>query len=183
MCTRYPCTTLERIRHYLRRSRPALSGKSHQHLSSCSLVFGSGRVRAGRARLGARPLGGQAAITCSHCTICAPETQSSIVGFGAWGYSPKQSNRLWTFRSGRRLSRALREGCRESRRCSRDTYPESYITMYTSIRRKKGVAQRAYKRVVSRHRAIDLYPTPSSSSSSSLLLSSPELIDTQVYEP
>jgi len=26
-------------------------------------------------------------------------------------------------------------GCRESRRCSRDTYPESYITKYTSIRR------------------------------------------------
>ena len=31
----------------------------------------------------------------------------------------------------------LREGCRESRRCSRDTYPESYITKYTSIRRVK----------------------------------------------
>jgi len=29
----------------------------------------------------------------------------------------------------------LWEGCRESRRCSRDTYPESYITKYTSIRR------------------------------------------------
>jgi len=26
-------------------------------------------------------------------------------------------------------------GYRESRRCSRDTYPESYITRYTSIRR------------------------------------------------
>ena len=26
------------------------------------------------------------------------------------------------------------EGCRESRRCPRDTYPESYITRYTSIR-------------------------------------------------
>ena len=29
----------------------------------------------------------------------------------------------------------LWEGYRESRRCSRDTYPESYITKYTSIRR------------------------------------------------
>jgi len=29
----------------------------------------------------------------------------------------------------------LGEGCRESRRCSGDTYPESYITKYTSIRR------------------------------------------------
>jgi hypothetical protein len=29
----------------------------------------------------------------------------------------------------------LREGCRESRKCSRDTYPESYITKYTGIRR------------------------------------------------
>ena len=27
------------------------------------------------------------------------------------------------------------EGCRESRRCSRDTYPESYIAKYTSIQR------------------------------------------------
>ena len=30
----------------------------------------------------------------------------------------------------------LRGGCHESRRCSRDIYPESYITKYTSIRRK-----------------------------------------------
>ena len=27
------------------------------------------------------------------------------------------------------------EGYHESRRCSRDTYPESYITKYTSIRK------------------------------------------------
>ena len=33
------------------------------------------------------------------------------------------------------LSR-LWEGSLESRRCSRDTYPQSYITKYTSIRRK-----------------------------------------------
>ena len=35
------------------------------------------------------------------------------------------------------LAGPLWEGCRESRRCSRDTYPESYITKYTSIRRLK----------------------------------------------
>ena len=29
------------------------------------------------------------------------------------------------------------EGSRESRRCARGTYPESYITKHTSIRRKK----------------------------------------------
>ena len=29
----------------------------------------------------------------------------------------------------------LREGCRESRRCSRDTYPEAYIAKHTRIRR------------------------------------------------
>ena len=29
------------------------------------------------------------------------------------------------------------EGYHESRRCSRDTYPETYITKYTSIRRKE----------------------------------------------
>ena len=29
----------------------------------------------------------------------------------------------------------LWEGYHESRRCSRDTYPESYITKFTSIRR------------------------------------------------
>ena len=32
----------------------------------------------------------------------------------------------------------LWEVYRESRRCSRDTYPESYITKYTSIRRYTG---------------------------------------------
>ena len=32
----------------------------------------------------------------------------------------------------------FREGCRESRRCSRDTYPESYITKCTSKRRQIG---------------------------------------------
>ena len=35
------------------------------------------------------------------------------------------------------LAGPLWEGYRESRRCSRDTYPESYITKYTSIRRKR----------------------------------------------
>ena len=35
----------------------------------------------------------------------------------------------------RQLSIKHWEGCRESRRCSRDTYPESYTTKYTSIRR------------------------------------------------
>ena len=34
------------------------------------------------------------------------------------------------------LAGPLWEGCRESRKCSRDTYPESYITKYTSIRRE-----------------------------------------------
>ena len=38
----------------------------------------------------------------------------------------------------------LWKGYRESRRCSRDTYPESCITKYTSIRRKPG-CQRMYR--------------------------------------
>ena len=33
------------------------------------------------------------------------------------------------------IDSGLWEGCRESRRCSRDTCPESYITKYTSVRR------------------------------------------------
>jgi hypothetical protein len=32
-------------------------------------------------------------------------------------------------------SRLVWEGYHESRRCSTDTYPESYITKYTSMRR------------------------------------------------
>ena len=32
----------------------------------------------------------------------------------------------------------LWEGYHESRRCSRDTHPESYITKYDSIRRERG---------------------------------------------
>ena len=35
--------------------------------------------------------------------------------------------------------RDLWEGCRQSSKCSRDTYPESYITKYTRIRRLQGV--------------------------------------------
>ena len=38
----------------------------------------------------------------------------------------------------------LWEGCRESRRCSRDTYPESYIAKYTSIRRENGTRHSAF---------------------------------------
>ena len=34
-----------------------------------------------------------------------------------------------------RVIESLWEGCRESRRCSRDTYPESYITEYLGMRR------------------------------------------------
>jgi hypothetical protein len=46
---------------------------------------------------------------------------SFITSTGAWARAP-----LW-------------EGCHEHRRYSRDTYPESYITEYTSIRRRMGV--------------------------------------------
>jgi len=68
------------------------------------------------------------------------------------------------------------EGHHESRRCSRDTYPESYITKYTSIRRLQD------------HHAHVLRPLAfcwgaSRAWSSSLLLSSLELSDTKVYEP
>ena len=35
------------------------------------------------------------------------------------------------------LAGPLWEGCRESRRCSRDTYPESYITEYTLVYEEK----------------------------------------------
>ena len=61
----------------------------------------------------------------------------------------------------------LRQGCRESRRCSRDTYPESHITKYASIRRVKVWCCRG--------RASTL--------SSSVCLSSLELGDSKVYEP
>ena len=35
------------------------------------------------------------------------------------------------------LHKILREGCRESRRCSRDTYLQSYITKCTSQERSE----------------------------------------------
>ena len=40
---------------------------------------------------------------------------------------------------------AFRKGFRESRRCSRDTYPESYITEYTSVYEEKEATQRAWE--------------------------------------
>jgi len=39
------------------------------------------------------------------------------------------------------------EGCRESRRCSRDTHPESYITKYTSIRKNFALSLGRYTAV------------------------------------
>ena len=44
----------------------------------------------------------------------------------------------------------LWEGCRESRKCSRDTYPKSYITKYASIRRKRGEVFETVSRGVER---------------------------------
>jgi len=41
----------------------------------------------------------------------------------------------------------LWQGCHESRKCSRDTYPESYITKYTSIRRFKTIIQTPGRRM------------------------------------
>ena len=52
---------------------------------------------------------------------------SFITSPGACARAPREHDRL---------SAGLWEGCRESRRCSRDTYPESYITEFTCIRRK-----------------------------------------------
>ena len=50
------------------------------------------------------------------------------------------------------------EGCRESRRCSRDIYPESYITKYTSIRRYNILASSAVsvQRRFARLRQVDV---------------------------
>ena len=51
------------------------------------------------------------------------------------------------------------EGCHERRRLSRDTFPESYITRYTGIRRFKFL-----------HAAAELYGTESQSQDQTLVL-------------
>ena len=50
-----------------------------------------------------------------------------------------EENKLFPFRSNAENLYGVtdREGYHESRRCFRDTYPESCITKYTSIRRLK----------------------------------------------
>ena len=58
---------------------------------------------------------------------------------GGTHFSSRDVRRLKTQLGGVKLSW---EGCHESRRCSRDTYPESYITEYTSTRRLCGEASR-----------------------------------------
>ena len=92
------------------------------------------------------------------------------------------------------LAGPLWEGCRESRRCSRDTYPESYVTKYTSILRvtvgmvagslrlpvKDGADKSGI--YVTLSDVIEAVPLTVSPSACSLLLSSLELCDTQVYE-
>jgi len=70
----------------------------------------------------------------------------------------------------------LWEGYHESRRCSRDTYPESYITEYTLV-----YEDESFKLFPPRSAAAQ--PPRVASTSSSLLLSSLELSDTKVYEP
>ena len=57
------------------------------------------------------------------------------------------------------------EGYRESRRCSRDTYPESYITKYTSIRRQtlpglvsSQVRKSCFSRAVARPCCVEAEP-------------------------
>ena len=57
--------------------------------------------------------------------------------------SPKAKSTPPPLRASPQPIRSLSEGYHESRRCSRDTYPESYITKYTSIRRKKTDSSRA----------------------------------------
>ena len=59
-------------------------------------------------------------------------------GIGAVSYFRSHESRSHSETKGQylRVERGgLWEGCRESRRCSRDTYQESYIAKYTSIRR------------------------------------------------
>ena len=55
--------------------------------------------------------------------VAAPEGRplGPAPGKSRWNFERTHLRKLW-------------EGCRKSRRCSRDTYPESYITKYTSIR-------------------------------------------------
>ena len=57
--------------------------------------------------------------------------------------------------SGTRIYDRPWEGCHESRRCSRDTYPESYNTKYTIIRRK---AFKVYRPARERSRSTRGFP-------------------------
>ena len=52
------------------------------------------------------------------------------------------------------------EGCRESKRCSRDSYPESYITKYTSIRRSTLLWRSVSQYGVAYGSALRNYGTP-----------------------
>jgi len=79
------------------------------------------------------------------------------------------------------------EGYHESRRCSRDTHPESYITNYTSIRRLLRLCSPASARRLvlccARVNLLKCQTRDRLHSSSSLLRSSLELSDTEVCEP
>ena len=63
---------------------------------------------------------------------CCTHMQASVPGpricCTLFCYQPCPVERLW-------VGWLNWEGCCESRRCSRDTYPEAYIIKYTSVRR------------------------------------------------
>jgi len=90
-------------------------------------------------------------------TALAPPGGDSLPNHDGWPFSPLNATKAGGRTALQRVPSAEREpfafmtvsaptlhgadrlrseGYRESRRCSRDTYPESYITKYTSIRRE-----------------------------------------------
>ena len=80
----------------------------------------------------------------SNCTISCPLTWPTF-NAGVCCSTDVHWNAAAVHPYGRRShGDKLWEGYRESRRCSRDTYPESYITKYTSTRRKHDVRKEGW---------------------------------------
>ena len=77
---------------------------------------------------------------------CATDFRPGIRGEG--DSAPAEWVRGWVIDSGLVGSTDFWEGFRESRRCSRDTHPESYITEYTQYTKIKGGRHRFFGRGV-----------------------------------
>jgi len=146
--------------------------------SGCGVLFGGWG-------LGLRFPWYMTSYTTEASTLPKAICRSDGEGFRVQGSGSKSQGSGFSFET----RDGLCEGCRESRTCSRDTYPELYITKYTSVRIETfrvgcgRPPRQGWEATKFWYQKCPVSILAKLTSSSSVLLSSLELSDTKVYEP